>query len=347
MRIIQKTWIVSLLLCLIHGNVVGTWEQGKDLNLRESVHSNAWLKFAVSTPPGWEFEKSENESTFNVRWIDPQNRNGVLIKVMDLGPEVTVEELAGRYPEVMVDSMPSYKALVSSKPFAAIDLGQPGARMFFKEYQDVSRKQSMRNYTGYAVSGEYGIAVTTLYFPGDSRAQRIARLVARSFRLLSPPSPQLDPDYKLYADDKFGFSLELPKTWEWQVDENKNYIVSGPAGSDAAELMVVLQFVIKSPDSGSTLQSQMEGLKEQLAEAQDSQVKTQGSNEIGGAPAEYIGISYTAADSSNGDQRFGFFQVIIDHGGYFYWISFSARMEVYEKYQSEYIHMLETLRFLR
>jgi len=150
---------------------------------------------------------------------------------------------------------------------------------------------------------------------------------------------------KQFRDERFGFTLELPETWAYRVTPNKDYLFEGPRGTDAFEVSVILQFVVKSANPGSSAAAQLDGVAADLARAVNAVIKTRDAVSVGGQPAPFITITYTAQNSAGDAVPFAHTQIVADHGAYYYLISYSAPTAIYQEYLSVFQHAIESLAF--
>ncbi|MEI6246242.1 MAG: hypothetical protein WCQ64_14505, partial [Acidobacteriota bacterium] len=150
---------------------------------------------------------------------------------------------------------------------------------------------------------------------------------------------------KTFRDDKFGFSFELPPTFAYSVTPQKNYLFEGPKGTDAYELSIILQFVTKSQNPGSSADLQLRGLAAELSRAPNGAIKTRDTISVGGATAPFVSATYDAKNSTGVVVPFGHTQVVVDHGPYYYLISYSGPIEIFKKYMPAFQHLIESFTF--
>ncbi len=152
---------------------------------------------------------------------------------------------------------------------------------------------------------------------------------------------------KTFRDDAFGFSLELPDTFTYRVTPQKHYMFEGPKGSDAYELSIILQFVTKSQNPGSSAEAQLRGLADELARAPNGTIRTRDTIPVGGTTAPFVSATYDAKDSGGTVVPFGHTQMVVDHGAYYYLISYSGPLEIFKKYMPTFEHLIESWTFTR
>ncbi|MBP6716297.1 MAG: hypothetical protein KA205_05495 [Acidobacteria bacterium] len=152
---------------------------------------------------------------------------------------------------------------------------------------------------------------------------------------------------KTFRDDAFGFSLELPDTFTYRVTPQKHYMFEGPKGADAYELSIILQFVTKSQNPGSSAEAQLRGLADELARAPNGTIRTRDTIPVGGTTAPFVSATYDAKDSGGTVVPFGHTQMVVDHGAYYYLISYSGPLEIFKKYMPTFEHLIESWTFTR
>jgi hypothetical protein len=158
------------------------------------------------------------------------------------------------------------------------------------------------------------------------------------------PAPPATPT-RQFHDNQFGFTLVLPDRWTYRVTPQKHYLFEGPKGTDAYELSVILQFVAKSANPGSTPAAQLQGLAAGLARAPNGAIGTRGSVNVGGQPAPFFNATYDAKNSTGELVPFTHTQVAVDHGEYYYLISYSGPTAVFKKYLPVFEHLVTSLVF--
>ena len=150
---------------------------------------------------------------------------------------------------------------------------------------------------------------------------------------------------KHFRDDTFGFDFELPATWTYRVTPSKNYLLEGPKGTDSFELSVILQFVTKATDPGSSAVAQAQKLAQQIEGSPNGAIKTRDTLTMAGQEALYFVGTYTTADSRGVQAEFAHTQIVLDHGDYYYLISYSGPLPIYQKYLSVFQNMVQSFQF--
>lgn len=160
----------------------------------------------------------------------------------------------------------------------------------------------------------------------------------------APLTPSATPT-KQFHDDQFGFRLEVPNTWAYRVTPDKNYLFEGPKGTETYELSVILQFVFKSANPGSTAAAQLDKLAAQFARAPKGSVGTRGTVKVGGQPAPFFNATYDAKTSTGAVAPFTHTQVVVDHGQYYYLISYSGPTDIFKTHLPVFEHLVTSFVF--
>lgn len=162
-----------------------------------------------------------------------------------------------------------------------------------------------------------------------------------------PPALTADraQEYTRFRELQFGFSYEVPSNWNITLTPKKDYMVEGPKGTDAYEISVVIQIVKKSENPGSSAGAQLESSGKLLLTAPEAAIKQKGTLTVAGREVPCFVASYKASTSQGSSAVFSHLQLVIDQGDYYYWVSYSAPVPVYEKYRLVAEHFLNSFQF--
>lgn len=152
---------------------------------------------------------------------------------------------------------------------------------------------------------------------------------------------------KRIKEDTFGITYEIPAAWAWRVNQNKDYVIEGPKGTEAYELSIILQFIAKSANPGSSATAQAQALVEQIKGAPNGVIKSADMLTMSGQEAPYFIATYTAANSAGVKTPFAHTQIVLDHDAYYYLISYSGPAPIYEKNLGVFEHLVATFQFTR
>jgi hypothetical protein len=129
------------------------------------------------------------------------------------------------------------------------------------------------------------------------------------------------------------------------VTPDQDYLVEGPKGTNAYELSVLLQFISKAQNPGSSAVDQAKLALASLQGAPNAKLMTQEMLSIAAQEAPYFVATYTANDSNRNATTFGHTQIIMDHGDYYYWLSYFGPVDIYEEHRAVFEHIAKTFRF--
>jgi len=164
--------------------------------------------------------------------------------------------------------------------------------------------------------------------------------------ILSSGFSRADTDnFRTFQDPNFGFSFQLPDSWQFSVNENKDYVFHGADNSPAGEATIVVQILTKQGNEGASDRSILEEFWESLSEVPAAGLEGDGMVPFAGSESPYFIAHYQAVTSSGEAAGFKHLQVIVDHGEYFFPLSFSAPIPVYEEYLKVFQHMIATFSF--
>jgi hypothetical protein len=159
------------------------------------------------------------------------------------------------------------------------------------------------------------------------------------------PPPTVAQEYTRFREVQFGFSFEVPATWNISLTPKKDYLVEGPKGTDAFEISIVIQIVRKSDNPGSSADAQLESSGKTLMTVPGTAIKQRGTLTVAGREVPSFVAAYQAKTSQGTAADFGHLQLVIDQGDYFYWVSYSGPAPVYDKYKPVAQRLLESFQF--
>jgi len=151
--------------------------------------------------------------------------------------------------------------------------------------------------------------------------------------------------YKRVAEANFGFHFEMPSNWTWELTPQKDYLISGPAGSDAFEIALRIQVIAKQAGVSGSLQTQFEDAQRQLAAVPGSALQKKGLAKIAGVEAPFFIVKYTTKDSQGAQTEFAHSQLVLEAREYYLWISYSAPVQIYTSYLPVFQHLVDTFGF--
>ncbi len=159
------------------------------------------------------------------------------------------------------------------------------------------------------------------------------------------PATKSQAAHKMLLDDKFAMELELPASWSYRITSEGDYLIEAPQDAKDHELYILLQFISKAHNPGSSAVRQAEQALTQVSQAPDVEIKKQEMLDIAGQQAPYFVATYTAKNSKQEAITFGHTQIVMDHGEHYYWLGYVGPADVYEQNAPVFQHMVETFRF--
>jgi hypothetical protein len=257
----------------------------------------------------------------------------------DTKVKATFHYLEGGDREIAADEVEAggtcYVAFTLSAPSNGWPVGQYETR-FYLNGKEVQRQPFNVTAASAAVPQPPAAAGA-----GDSRPAAAPAARPRG----SSPAPTAAAATKRFRDETFGIELELPSAWGSRLTPSKDYILEGAKGTDAFELSVIIQFVTKSTNPGSSAVAQAKKVAGQIEGAPNGAIKTRDTLSMAGQEAPYFVATYTASDSRGVATAFAHTQIVLDHGAYYYLISYSGPQPIYQKYLGTFQEMVGSFRF--
>jgi hypothetical protein len=149
---------------------------------------------------------------------------------------------------------------------------------------------------------------------------------------------------KRFRDPNFGIDFELPSSWTYRLTPSKDYLFEGPKGTDAFELALIVQFVTKADNPKSSAAAQASEIAGKIGGIPGAAITTRDTMTVSGQAAPYFVATYKAADSTGASLPFAHTQLVVDHGAYYYLISFAGPTPIYQKHLGVFQAMVQTLR---
>lgn len=310
------------------------------------IYENTEQGFRIRIPQGWQTRPERTEEYFRLSASAPHSRTGLHVWVRENRRDLALDQLIQVWEDSARGNSPLFQDLQPGQPFPALSIDDSGARMVFREYTGVVEKVSFRTYAGYAVKGQRGY-VAIVYFPeGKPGLERQARRTLLSFLYAAAPPPPAATGYRTLREDNFGFILDIPSDWTYRLTEDRDYSITGPAGTAAGEVTVILQFISKSGNPGSSAAAQLADARRQLTGGGAS-IDREGEIEVAGGSTPFLVASLDAADAGGRTVPHGYILVVLDHGDSYTWITYSGPAKAYESNGPVFQKMIDSFRFLR
>jgi len=149
--------------------------------------------------------------------------------------------------------------------------------------------------------------------------------------------------YQRLTEGRFGFSFEVPVSWSWKLIPGTNdYLVSGPAATDAGEISIIVQVVDTRLGGVSSLKEQMLALVDQFAQIQGASVAKKDVIAAAGQNAPFFIVTYPAENGQGRKVEFGHTQMGIEHAPYILLVSYSAPRDIYQNNLGVFQHMVDS-----
>jgi hypothetical protein len=147
---------------------------------------------------------------------------------------------------------------------------------------------------------------------------------------------------RLY-ENKFGFSFELPDYWLWELlPDNGGYLLSGPAGTEENEVIIVVQVVKKAAKPGSSAAKQLQKARARIQGVPGAEIRSEDVVAVDGRQVPFFLALYPGLTGKHEPTTFGHVQLVLENDRYYFWTSYAAPTEYFEKYQELFANMLTT-----
>jgi len=148
---------------------------------------------------------------------------------------------------------------------------------------------------------------------------------------------------KRLHENKFGFSFELPDYWIWELLPDKSgYLLSGPAGTEENEVIIIVQAIKKSANPGSSLAKQLQEARAQIEGVAGAEIRSEDVVTVSGRQVPFFLALYPGQTAKQEPATFAHVQLVVENEPYYFWISYAAPTQYFEKYQEIFANMLTT-----
>jgi len=159
---------------------------------------------------------------------------------------------------------------------------------------------------------------------------------------LTLPSKK-DSEYKMFNDKQFGFSLELPDTWNFKViGKNSDYLFQGPQGTDEGEIVVIIQMIDTRQPPQSTLDDEMLNQSTMLSHREGAKIVKNSKLQVAGNQAPFFLATYPANNQQEEFVIWGHTQLGLQNGPVILLISYTAPREIYQNNVDLFQHMIDS-----
>ncbi len=157
------------------------------------------------------------------------------------------------------------------------------------------------------------------------------------------PDQAADSPYKTFKDPKFGFSFELPQSWQFQVtSDSGDYVFAGPEGTEEAEITIIVQIIDPRKGEMADLKTQMIDLLNQIEQVPQAEIVKKDQVTISGNAAPFFLATYPAKNSKTETVEFGHTQLGVEHAPYLLIISYAAPRDIYQQKIDLFQHLIDT-----
>lgn len=196
-------------------------------------------------------------------------------------------------------------------------------------------------------TAQFSVAQDKAAAPAPAPAPQAAAPPAQGAPPAAPAAPApVAQGYKEINEPNFGFAFQIPSTWGWRLTKSKDYLISGPKGTPAHEVSLVVQIIDKQA-GGATLVGRMKAILAQISQVPQGKILKKGEVTMAGQQAPYFLASYQTKDTTGQVQEFGHAQVGVERGRYVFLISYSAPTEIYKAYLSAFQRVVDSFRFTK
>ena len=148
---------------------------------------------------------------------------------------------------------------------------------------------------------------------------------------------------KRLHENNLGFSFELPDYWLWELlPDNGGYLLSGPAGTEENEVIIIVQAVKKAAHPGSSAAKQLQEAVAQIQRVSGAEIRSEDVVTVSGRQVPFFLALYPGQTARQEPATFAHFQLVVENEPYYFWISYAAPTQYFEKYQELFANMLTT-----
>ncbi len=159
---------------------------------------------------------------------------------------------------------------------------------------------------------------------------------------LALPSKK-NPGYKQFNDKQFGFSLELPDSWNFkEIGKNSDYLFQGPQGTDEGEIAVIIQMIDTRQPPQSTLDDEMLNQSTMLSAREGAKIVKKSVLQVAGKQAPFFLATYSAHNQREEMGTWGHTQLGLQNGPIILLISYAAPREIYQNKVDLFQHMIDS-----
>jgi hypothetical protein len=149
-------------------------------------------------------------------------------------------------------------------------------------------------------------------------------------------------------EDNFGFSFELPDNWLWELlPNNGGYLLSGPGDTEENELIIVVQAIQKATNPGSSAAKQLQEARAQIERFSGTEIRSEDVITVSDRKVPYFLALYPGQTAKREPTTFAHVELVLENDLYYFWISYAAPTEYFEKYQDLFANMLTSFQITK
>lgn len=167
----------------------------------------------------------------------------------------------------------------------------------------------------------------------------------------SIPQSQIKETANVFQEQGWGFKIEYPTDWIYEKVNDYTVIFSGPENTETFYTTLNIQKIAATKIGGeySTADALLQSLKNQIATAQNSNSTEVADMNYTSKTGETILARGFIAQYTRQNENFQQLQLVIksNDGEIFYAIAYTAPADLYDKYKSTIIMIMESLVLLK
>jgi len=152
--------------------------------------------------------------------------------------------------------------------------------------------------------------------------------------------------YVPYTNAQFKFATEVPGHWQAEAKNSPTssaLVFSGLKGSDEYYTTINFQIVQRRTEGPDGVDVRAGDIQRQWGTAAKYQLISQAKSQFAGAPAMRMVAQYQAPGAS---ELYKQEQIVAEKGQYFYLVSYTAPLELYDKHYASMERVIQTFQFL-
>ena len=158
--------------------------------------------------------------------------------------------------------------------------------------------------------------------------------------LVGLASPARALDYIPYSDQSLGFACQVPSHWLPQPKPPATLTFSGPAGSEQYFTTINMQLV---KDQASSLEAQVQEFLNQMGRLPHYRLLSRQGGTLAGRRGVRLLVEYQLPDNQ---QLFRQVQFVAERAPYFFWLAYTAPVNLFDQHQAIMDKVLDSLQFL-